>query len=281
MNYKSCIFILSYKRADNIITYNVIKETGYKGNIYIIVADDDPQLNQYIKNYGDYVKTFNRKEVLKNFDICDNQDGFIGSVFPRNAINDIAKSLEIDCYCVLDDDYNRFSYRRCFGNVLKTFKCNKLGIIIEKCLDYIHNTLFIDAFSFAQEGDFIGGTGSFSNIGGKRKIMNVYFFRTDTSTTFIGRLNEDVNTYLYYGARGKLFFTINDISVKQAISQQLEGGMTELYNETGTYLKSLYSVIVAPNAVKINTIGAVDTRIHHKINWEHAVPKLIREEFKK
>lgn len=276
-----CVFIISYKRANDVITYKCLRENGYTGRIFIVVADDDEQLELYKEKYPNEILTFSREETSKYFDICDNFEGMIGSVFPRNALNKIACELGIKYYCVMDDDYNRFSYRRCFGDVLKTFRCNNLGIIIYKCLEYLKNTELIDAFSLAQEGDFIGGAGSFSNIGGKRKIMNVYFFRTITPITFIGRLNEDVNTYLYYGAKGKLFFTINDLSVKQALTQQISGGMTELYQYSGTYVKSFYSVLVAPNAVKINTIGNVDTRIHHKIDWNKAVPKLIREDFKK
>lgn len=276
-----CVFIPSYHRANNILTYKTLRNNGYNDDIYIIVADDDEQLEEYKENYGKYLITFNREEVAKEFDICDNFGGLIGSVFPRNAIPKIAKKLGVKCYLVLDDDYNRFSYRRCFGEILKTFRVNNLGDIILACFDFMMKTPLVDCISFAQEGDFIGGAEMFNKIGCKRKIMNSFFFRTDTPIKYIGRLNEDVNTYLYLGQRGRLMFTINDISVKQAETQTLKGGMTELYTDCGTYMKSFYSVMVAPSAVKINTIGAVDMRIHHKIDWDKACPKLIREDFKK
>lgn len=276
-----CIFIISYNRPKSIHTLKALDEGNVKGKIYIVVSDDDPSLQKYMKNYQDDIIVFNKKEIASSFDICDNFDGMIGSVFPRNALNNIAKRLGVKRYCVLDDDYDRFSYRRCFGDILKGFKCCNLGIILEYCFKYLEKTPQIDCFSFAQDGDFIGGADSFSSIGGKRKIMNVFFCQTDKPIKYIGRMNEDVNTYLYYGQRGKLFFTINDISTHQKASQSQDGGMTDLYIDLGTYIKSFYSVIVAPSMVKVNTIGIQNPRIHHKISWEKVCPKLIREIYKK
>lgn len=112
--------------------------------------------------------------------------------------------------------------------------------------------------------------------------MNVYFMKTkENDVCFKGRMNEDVNAYLYLGQRGKFIFTINDVSVKQSMTQAETGGMTDLYSENGTYQKSFYSVIVSPSNIKISSMGNVNERLHHKIDWGKAVPKLIREKIKK
>lgn len=57
--------------------------------------------------------------------------------------------------------------------------------------------------------------------------------------------------------------------------------MTEVYLNQGTYVKSFYTVMLNPSAVKINLMGNKDKRLHHKILWKNAVPKILSENYKK
>ena len=62
--------------------------------------------------------------------------------------------------------------------------------------------------------------------------------------------------------------------------------MTDLYVDAGTYIKTFYSVMYSPSCVKVGQIGDnrdgnAHYRIHHKINWHHCAPKILREEWKK
>ena len=41
------IIIPTYKRSNRVITYNKLREQGYKGKIYLLIGDDDPQIEQY------------------------------------------------------------------------------------------------------------------------------------------------------------------------------------------------------------------------------------------
>ena len=111
--------------------------------------------------------------------------------------------------------------------------------------------------------------------------MNSFFCKTDKPFEWKARMNDDVSTNLYNCQRGKLFFTINDVSVHQGLTQANAGGLTDMYIDLGTYVKSFYSVIVSPNCCKISTLGNNDLRIHHKIFWNKSCPKLIREKYKK
>lgn len=276
-----CVFIPTHKRADNVETYRTLREGGYDGLIYLVVDDQDPDLELYKKKYKKQVLVFSKDEIAQRTDVADNFQDRKGVIFARNKIPELAKEVGVKYYLVLDDDYNRFSYRRCYGDVLRIFKCLQLGDIILACFDFLEKADLVDCFCFAQEGDFIGGAGSFEAIGGKRKIMNSFFCKTDKPFEWKGRINEDVVTNLYNGQRGKLFFTINDLSLKQQITQANKGGLTEMYLDIGTYIKSFYSVIISPNCCKVNTIGNNDLRIHHKIHWNLSCPKLIREKYKK
>lgn len=48
----------------------------------------------------------------------------------------------------------------------------------------------------------------------------------------------------------------------------------------GTYNKSFYTIISSPSSVKISIMGDKHYRVHHKINWENTVPKIISDRFK-
>ena len=56
------------------------------------------------------------------------------------------------------------------------------------------------------------------------------------------------------------------------------GGWTEFYLEMGTYVKSFYSVMYNPSCVKVAEMGDKHKRIHHKVIWNNAVPKIISNE---
>lgn len=278
--FKSATFIFSYKRANKVFTHDVLKNTNYKGDIYIVISEDDPTISEYFDKFKKNVIVFSKEKARNITDLCDNWENRKLVVFARNYIFKIAEQMGLDCFCVLDDDYDRFSFRRCFGDKLKGFKVQNSGVIIEKCLKYLMNTDTLDCFAWCQDGDFIGGAGGFENIGGKRKIMNAYFFKTNRPIRFKGSINEDLNASVYEGQRGKVFFTINDVSIHQMMTQTNSGGLTDAYLDSGTYIKSFYSVIVAPNCVKVSAMGSKDLRIHHKVSWNKACPKIIREEVK-
>ena len=281
MKDKYAIFIPTFKRPDNVITYKTLREANYDGKIYLIVGEDDPQIEEYKRSYKDEVIVFSKEEARKDTDLMDNFEKRNAVVFARNKMFDIAKDLQLDNFLVLDDDYDRFKFRRCFGAILKDFKILDVKICIEATFDYLNSSKVLDCIAWSQGGDFIGGADTFPKINGKRKIMNAFFFKTDRRIRFIGSINEDLNASVYEGQRGKVFFTINDVSIIQKNTQQNAGGLTDIYLDIGTYVKSMYSVIAAPNCVSVSAMGNNDLRLHHKVNWNQACPKIIREEHKK
>ena len=107
--------------------------------------------------------------------------------------------------------------------------------------------------------------------------MNSFVCDTAKPFLFRGRINEDVNTYVSLGGTGDLFFTDMQLQLDQLLTQSNTGGMTELYLDSGTYVKSFYTVMAAPSCTSINWMGRFNKRLHHKINWRKAVPLIIPE----
>ena len=279
-----CIFCLTYKRPDNMYTDRTLREAGYTGDIQYIVGDDDPTVGRYIEKYGaDKVHVFNKEEVGKTFDTCDIEGSNKVIVYARNYCFTVAKQLGLKYFAQFDDDYDRFEYRFPVGDKLKTINVREFDQIVDLMIQLLDDT---DALTcaFAQNGDFLGGVqGDVTHNRMKRKAMNSFFCRTDKPFKFFGRINEDVNTYCTLGSRGELFFSVVDVALHQKTTQSNKGGMSDVYVDDGTYLKSFYTVMNCPSFVKIAAMGNTPEtrRIHHRVSWETGVPKIISDKYRK
>lgn len=282
MNRKFAVLIISHGRAGRVDTVKTLKDCGYTGDWYIILDDEDKTIDDYKKTYGeDHIIIFSKDEMESKIDACDHLPNRGVTVYVRNACWDIAKNLGLTHYLELDDDYTGFTFRRQKGDQLRAIPVTQFDTVCDLFNDYLDNTNAL-TIAFAQGGDFIGGVNSqVWNIKLKRKAMNAFFCRTDRPFPFIGRMNDDVNFYCTYGRRGGLALTVADVCVVQRQTQANAGGMTESYLDTGTYVKSFYSIITTPDCAKIATMGSSHPRIHHRILWENCCPKIINEKFKK
>ena len=283
-NKNIAVFILSHGRPDNVITYKTLRKSGYTGKIYIIVDDEDKTINEYKSIFKDEVVVFSKKDYVGKFDIMDNFDGNKVIVYARNACYDIARNLGLDYFFEYEDDYTDFLHRFVKEDKLLCKRVTKLDDILDLMIDCLEQT-GSTTIAFAQGGDFIGGASSFKGNSYKRKAMNSFVFKVNKNpkedTLFIGRMNDDVNTYLSEGVKGKLFFQITSVMLNQKATQSNSGGNTDVYKSFGTYVKSFYSVMVSPSSCKINTLGVKFERIHHQITWKNAVPKIIKQIYKK
>tara|TARA_A100001515_G_C4567940_1_gene208778 strand:- start:128 stop:988 length:861 start_codon:yes stop_codon:yes gene_type:complete len=276
-----CVFILSNGRPDDVITYKTLKKCGYTGKVFIVVDDKDSKIDQYKKNFENVI-VFNKNLISKKFDQFDNFKNKNTVVYARNACFEIAKKLGYKYFIQLDDDYRAFEYRKIKNNKLAVESVKSLDNVFAIMVRFISETP-TTSIALAQGGDFIGGVNNdFAVKGGlKRKAMNSFVCSTDKPFYFYGRINEDVNTYVLLGSRGYLFFTTHLASLVQKQTQKTRGGMSDVYLDNGTYLKSFYSVICSPSSVKIKALNANHKRVHHSIKWINAVPKIISEGYKK
>lgn len=275
------VMILSHGRADNLITMAALARSGYQGRYYIIIDDEDEQQDLYVEKFGEeHVIMFNKAETLKTFDIMDNFGNNNVVVHARNATFDIAEKLGLQYFLMLDDDYITFDYRFPDNGKLGHSKVLQLNPMINYMIEFL-DTSNATAVCFAQGGDYIGGLDGMYFDKLKRKAMNTFFCRTDKKAKFIGYINEDTNMYVHDGIKGELFFTITDVMINQGQTQANSGGLTDAYLDNGTYVKSIYTVMLAPSCTKISMMGGSHRRLHHKIYWNNCTPKIINEKYKK
>jgi len=276
------VFILTHGRPDNVETIRALDKAGYTGRVYLIIDNEDAKGDEYRRRFGsERVIEFDKAAVARTFDTADTSDDRRTIVYARNASFAIARDLGLDYFAQFDDDYYQFLYRYPRGDRMGHTFIRKMDAVIDLMLGLLDST-GARTVAMAQGGDFIGGIGSTgATTPVLRKAMNSFFCRTDNPFTFLGRLNEDVNAYTLLGSRGDLFLTVTAVQLDQYATQQNAGGMTSAYLDVGTYVKTFYTVMMCPSFVKVSVIGELHHRFHHHVSWDHAVPKIINERYRK
>lgn len=279
---KAAVFILTHGRAGRVITYKTLRSCGYTGPIFLVLDTGDEQIPQYEAEFGkDNCIVFSKADWSGRFDIGDNGGDDRVVVYARNAVWDMAREKGYRYFVVLDDDYKSFDFRWIEGKKLAATRCKSLDDTFEASFQFLDDTGALTV-CFAQAGDFIGGadSGNFQK-GLLRKAMNVWFMDTEKPFQFYGRINEDTTTYTLLGQRGNLFFTFTQATCVQNMTQTNKGGLTEIYTEQGTWLKSFYTVMMCPSCAKVVMMGDKHLRLHHNIAWNNAVPKILNERWRK
>lgn len=275
------VFILTHGRPQ-VKTIETLRKCNYTGKIYLIIDNEDDKAEEYYKNYENVIM-FDKKEKAKrkDFDIGDNFNDRRVVVYARNECHRIAKDLGLTYFLELDDDYISFLFRYEDNGVLRGKPIYNFDKFIDIMLDFLDTSGALTV-CMAQGGDFIGGAqGKIWKKKITRKAMNSFFCRTDRPFNFLGRINEDTTAYVKHGNTGDLFFTIANVALTQGKTQANAGGLTDIYLDNGTYVKSFYSVMFCPSAVKVSMMGDTQMRIHHKVYWNYCVPKIINEKYKK
>lgn len=275
--------ILTHGRADNVKTLKTLEKHGYTGDVILVVDDEDEQGSEYERRYGDMVHRFCKQDYIDSAQtMCPSSDIKRGVIlYARNAAIDIAREAGYKWLIELDDDYTNFEHRDAKGRKTISTPVKDLDAVFEAMVNFVEKT-GVATLAMAHGGDFVGGaTGSHSIIGSgerwRRKAMNSFVLPTDTELRFRGSVNEDVVTYLEESNRGNVLLTCCHVNLTQTQTQSNKGGMTGEYKDDGTWSKSMFAVIAAPSCCTIGKMGNKNKRMHHRIDWNSAAPKIVRE----
>lgn len=276
------VMLLTHGRADNVKTIRALDEGGYTGKVFIVIDDEDREAEQYKKRFGDKVRMFCKSDWAKQIDDGDNSGDTRAVVYARAACVDIARKEGISWIVQLDDDYTAFYYKNDNDNRYCSKKIRKLDAVWSAMLDFAERAN-VACLAMSQEGDHIGGPNSNYNktVRTKRKAMNSMFMRVDQPVSFVGKVNEDATMATLESLRGRLILTLMGLSLSQGVTQQNKGGLTDIYKDQGTYIKSMYSVLYAPACVKVKNMVVGEKRLHHIVDYDRCCPKIIREKHRK
>lgn len=280
-----CVFILSHGRPDNVMTLATLAKCGYTGQWRIIVDNEDETYDRYVQLYGNHVIQFDKQAESTKFDTMDMPDRDRRTiVYARNTCFDIAAQIGAEWFIELDDDYTEFMYR--LPPDFKGRKIRNIDSVFEAMVQFLEENPAVKTLAMSQGGDWIGGKNcGNAKKGLLRKAMNSFVCTPKRRFTFIGRINEDVNTYTLLASRGELLITYMWLMLNQTQTQKNKGGMTDVYLDSGTYVKSFFTVIAMPSSVKIGVLhdghGNNGVRMHHVVSWDNTAPKILNERWKK
>jgi hypothetical protein len=273
-------FVLTHKRPDKQITTRTFRKAGYTGRLFYVVDDQDPTLGEYQKRYGDQVITFSKEEYAARYDDGDNFGDYRSILYARNATWDLAEQVGVRYFIQLDDDYTGLGHRMSPDDKMSARSVANADEILGAMVEFLESVPYLKTVAMAQGGDFIGGEAPRRAL--MRKAMNTFVCATDRRFVFRTRINEDVSTYTEQGRAGVLFLTYPRVYITQPQTQKNAGGLTEVYLDSGTYVKSFYTVMVAPSCTTINMMGGGrEQRLHHSIRWDSAAPMILHENVRK
>jgi len=271
------VFIMVHGRPKKMWTYRSLRRHGYTGKIFLVADDLDATVEEYKHRWGDELLVFDKRRAALGVDAGDNTGDLRSTLFAANTIDDLAGANGIKHYMTMCDDYTSFLYKFDERLKYKERPIKNLDGVVTALLKFYQGTNALTV-AMAQNGDYIGGKKSkwAMDIKLHRKAMNTFLCSTERPFQFVGRLNEDVNTYVNLGGKGGLFLTVPNVAIIQQRSQKMEGGLTDVYKDFGTYVKSLFSVMYNPSCVRVAEMGHKHRRLHHRVTWENAVPKVLR-----
>ena len=275
------VFILSHGRADTISTYDVMRKYGYTGDMYVVIDNEDDQEAKYRQKFGEAIIQFDKRDYVPITDLGDLDDDRRIGVFARNFIQDKAQEMGYQYHLQLDDDIHGFAVRYVINDKLACYTVRNMDVIIDAMLDYMDSVPFT-SLSFGLPAYYMGGLNN--NAWKKRmipKTMTTFIMRADDKQYFHMRMNDDITTSALNNMRGKMYYSYLPCMVELDPTQVQKGGMTEIYQDNGTYRKSFYTVMALPSCTKISSMGVNDFRVHHEINWNCCVPKIINEKWRK
>jgi hypothetical protein len=280
MNDDFCAFILTHGRPDRVHTMDSLRKHGYTGRVIILIDNEDKTADEYHKRFGSMVHVFDKAEIASRIDEGDNFNDRRAIIYARNACFEVAEKLGITYFVQLDDDYMAFRHKRDEKQeYIDGRDIHDLDAVFSAMLEY-YKLIPAASIAMAQTGDFPGGKECTSRNKHSRKAMNSFICSTLRPFKFVGRINEDVNTYTSAATRGAFFMTVNDIVLQQKQTQSNAGGMTEMYMDSGTYVKSFYTVMYHPSGARVMYSPAV-SRLHHQVRWRHTVPCILPEHYRK
>ena len=280
---KFVVIVLCHNRPNDTTTPATLRNSGYTGNIILLLDDEDETIDQYRKNFPDLqIGIYSKDRYMQFIDSMDNLRNKRCAVYARNACFDVAGDNGYEYFCQMDDDYTSIPYRYIEDGKLYRDNNSNLDEVFKAYLEFMETNEHIGSVAFAEPGDFTGGVTSYLNVQKYRlKCMGSWICYVNRRLIFTGTMNDDVTTYSLYGSRGMLFYTFNFIMIDTPPTQTVKGGMTELYLGTGTYMKTFYTMLSCPSFVKVGMYGDHHYRIHHNFKWDNAVPKLISGRYKK
>ena len=255
-------------------TYKELMKRKCKSPVYIIIDNQDKQIEEYKQKYENVV-IFNKEEMYQQTDTVDNFHRLTSAVYARNYCLKLAKLLNLKYFAMLDDDITRFCVKYAENGKMIYKDLKDIEKAFELYINYMEQTKIV-CLAFGNEGGYIGGVNGKFAKGYGRTTNQAMIFRSESNIQFLGTQNEDLN--IVFRNFDKLFIELYLVSILTPVRASNSGGNSTDYNTAGMYVNNFYSVIVNPSCCILIVSG-------HKVILRKSenkfCPKIISGDYKK
>ncbi len=281
LNFDYKVFITSHNSPDVCKSAESLLTAGCsKDRIFIVIDDADPRFEEYVNmDYDVYV--FHKQDYVDILDIgMSKMNPQLSAVlYARAAVEDIAKSMKLQYFIVMDDDVYGFRYRYVENDKLCSKPVHNFDDLIFAYVKFMENSDSI-CLSFANDGSFIGGSDAVTSgkILERRSCHTIFIRRTDREFEWKFAVNEDYVSSLLYANIGKLMFTLPFVQrTISGMNNRIEG-MHDLYENTTDFQRAFYNVIACPWTCKV---ALYKNTYVVRTNKDSAYPKIISDRYRR
>jgi hypothetical protein len=275
------VFIITHGRPDKQLTYDTLRRCGYNGKIYLVVDNTDNTIQQHIDKYGaENIIVFDKNHYI-NSDRFDNgtEGVFACAVYARRAVEDIAKSMKLAYFCMIDDDVTDLCLRIPLENKVRRLKIYNMDEIFNAYLELLEIKQ-ISCLGFGYQTLYFSGMKYFTTD-----------FRPLPFRLFIRKTSVDIDWSNWYGEdeiagyqsniKGLLWTAIPLVMV--TTSEEATGAMQTTYEQTTSFLRSIVELRYVPSQVVIATCtrGKKKGTQHLYRRNQDWFPKIISSTYKK
>ena len=241
------VFITSHNSPNECKSLDSLRLAGYKGKVYIVIDDLDPAKDKY--HYDDLL-VFDKEKYVRSLDtgLPSKSPQYSAVLYARAAVEDFAKQMHLNYFCVLDDDIVGFRFRYIDKMCkLRASQVSDMESVFSAYTEYMQDCS-IACLSFANDGSFIAGADAvLSGTMLERRTCHTIFIRkVSIPIDWSFAINEDYITSIREGNSGKLFFTLPFVQRTITGMNDRANGMHDVYATTSDFQRSFYSVIACP-----------------------------------
>lgn len=276
------VFIITHGRPDKQLTYQTLINCGYKGKLYFVLDDTDTTIQEHIDLFGaDRIFIFNKNHYI-NADIYDNgltEGKYACAVYARRATEDIAKSLGLTYFCMMDDDVTDLCIRLLIDDKLRRIKITDMDNIFKAytelldvgkigCVGFGYITLFYAVKNYLYDD--------------KRPLPFVAFIRkTSEPVMWKCWYGEDEIAGYENNVLGSLWLVIPLIMIMS--TEVSTGAMSETYSTSSSYLRSISELRYRPADFIITKCRQGRKKGQYKLYKRNSdwFPKILSDKYKK
>lgn len=274
------IYIITHGRPHNQRTYELLRKSGYTGDITLVVDDEDKTIIDLYKAMEHDKKVevgvFKKAESIAETDTGLTKPYRNFAVFARNAIEDSAKE---DLFWVFDDDLTSFRLRYVDGESLKSQVINHdLDAIFKLIEDYVARNP-IATLGFGTANNYMSGVKSIAKESSKyRMCYNGYLRNRKYPVAWSLNMCEDRITSILQNKVGNIWMQLLCLQIDtMPLGGIVDGGNSDVYRNMDKFHQVFFPVMTSPDC---NYTKVLKDKWFTMYDEKAMCPKIISSVFK-